>query len=65
MLNPLCEICSLENKVTPAEHTHHVLSFMKGRDHNEKLKLLLDNENLMCLCKECHGYIHGNKKQLT
>lgn len=65
MTHPLCELCQTNNKLTLAQDTHHIVSFMEGQDNNHKLKLLLDSDNLMSLCKYCHGSIHGNINNLT
>ena len=58
MLNPLCELCLLEGKVTPAEDVHHIISPFKFNGE-EKDKYAYDFCNLMSLCKKCHSNIHG------
>ena len=65
MQHPLCELCQADNKVTIATDVHHVYSFLNPEDNNTKLQLLLDAENLMSLCKHCHGSIHGNINNLS
>ena len=47
--HPLCEQCVIENRLTPAEEVHHILSLAKGGTHDEN--------NLMALCKSCHSRI--------
>lgn len=58
MSHPLCEMCLKEGKITPAEHVHHRTPFLSGATHAERLHLLLDQDNLMSLCRKCHMEIH-------
>lgn len=58
--HPICEECLKKGKVTPAEDIHHEKSPFRGGEVN--YGLLLDYDNLMSLCKECHAAIH-NKQQ--
>ena len=60
MMHPMCQIC--EKNV--AEHVHHINSpFDYGLSEIEKLTRLLDLDNLMALCHECHNSIHQEKNQ--
>ena len=55
--HPICEECLKKGKITPAEDIHHKRSpFAKGEIN---WPLLLDYDNLMAVCKECHGNIHA------
>lgn len=56
--HPLCERCLELGKVTPAEHVHHIIPFLTGKDDKNKWTLLLDEHNLMSLCANCHHIIH-------
>ena len=47
--HPLCEQCSAEGRVTPAEEVHHIVPLANGGTH--------DPANLMALCKACHSTI--------
>lgn len=58
--NPLCTDCLSKGKVTPAEDIHHIKSPFKGGKIN--YALLLDDNNLVSLCKPCHALRH-NKEQ--
>lgn len=58
--NPLCEDCLKQGKVTPAQDIHHDKSPFKNGEVNQHL--LLDYNNLVALCKECHSLRH-NKEQ--
>ena len=58
--HPLCEECLKQGKVTPAEDIHHKKSPFKGGEIN--YNLLLDPENLMALCKDCHGNLHASQQ---
>lgn len=62
--HPLCEICEQNGKVTPTEDIHHKKSpFERGISEEEKQYRLLDWNNLMALCKECHSHIHNQQQQ--
>ena len=58
--NPLCEECLKKGKVTPATSVHHIKSPFKNGEVNRFL--LLDNENLMSVCHECHADIHNRQE---
>lgn len=55
--HPLCEKCLEKGKITPAQDIHHKKSPFKNGEIN--WNLLYDVNNLMALCKECHGNIHA------
>ena len=58
--NPLCEECLKQGKVTPATSVHHLKSpFSKGEIN---YTLLLEYENLMAICHECHGKLHAQEQ---
>lgn len=62
--HPLCEKCLEQNKVTPATDVHHINSpFDDGLSDVERLGRLLDYNNLMALCQECHGTLHRDKQK--
>ncbi|WP_270539627.1 HNH endonuclease [Bacteroides zhangwenhongii] len=60
---PLCEECERIGRITPAEHVHHVHTFMKANTEIELLALAYDYNNLMSLCAECHNRLHREMKQ--
>ena len=56
--HPLCEMC-LSNGITrQAEHVHHIKPFLNGKTDKERWELLLNPNNLMSLCVDCHHKIH-------
>ena len=60
MENPICQRCN--DAIT--EDVHHILSpFEFGISHAEAMRRLLDPDNLICLCRECHNILHGNIKK--
>jgi len=59
---PLCEVCLQENKVSYAEHIHHIDSFM-NYDGLRRIEVAYDFNNLQSLCSECHNSIHNHKKR--
>lgn len=60
MENPICQRCN--DAIT--EDVHHILSpFEFGLSHAEAMRRLLDPDNLICLCRECHNILHGNIKK--
>lgn len=56
---PLCHDCALNGRSVPAEHVHHIVPFSSGTTEIEKLQLLLDPDNVVSLCRECHEKRHG------
>ena len=60
-LHPICQMCALENRSTPAEQVHHRIPFMTGKTEEERWNLLLNPDNLMSLCIRHHKEIHNNK----
>lgn len=62
--HPLCEKCLEKNIVKSAEDVHHINSpFDDNLSDSERLGRLLDPNNLMALCKECHGNLHRQKQK--
>lgn len=47
--HPLCERCTKDEKITPAQEVHHIKPLAHGGTNDE--------DNLMSLCKSCHSYI--------
>ena len=47
--HPFCEMCLLEQRVTPVEEVHHIYPLDHGGSN--------DAMNLMSLCKPCHSRI--------
>jgi 5-methylcytosine-specific restriction protein A len=45
--NPICADCQKNNKLTPANEVHHVVSVADGGTDRD--------DNLMALCKSCHS----------
>lgn len=58
--HPLCEDCLSKGKVTPATSVHHIKSPFKGGEINHHL--LLDFDNLMAICHQCHGEHHAKEQ---
>lgn len=58
--HPICERCLAKGKITPATDVHHIKSAFRNGEVN--YSLLLDDKNLMSLCKECHGDIHASQQ---
>lgn len=53
---PGCTLCG-----KPSKETHHLLKFADQFEEENKYRLLLDKDNCICLCKECHHAIHAGK----
>ena len=47
--HPLCEQCSRDGRLTPAQEVHHIKPLANGGTHDEG--------NLMALCTACHSGI--------
>lgn len=55
MERPLCENCLKKGIVKPMEDCHHKLSpFQKGIGEEEKYRRAYDENNIICLCRDCH-----------
>ena len=62
MMHPICQVC--EKNVS--EHVHHINSpFDYGLSEVERLARLLDPENLIAVCADCHNALHGNTKKVS
>lgn len=61
--HPLCEVCLEKGKVVEAQQVHHVTQFLKGIDDKQRWKLLLDEDNCISICKQCHIEIHKQMRQ--
>ena len=55
MAHPMCEDC----KRKPAVDIHHIKSFVVNNEID--WGLLLDDNNLKALCKECHSETHNRQ----
>lgn len=56
--HPLCECCLSNGLAIPATEIHHKKRFMSGLNEEAKWRLLLNPNNLVSLCKECHTTAH-------
>lgn len=63
MEHPLCERCLMDGRSVPAEEVHHKVPFLTGKTVEERWMLLLDRNNLMSLCKDCHHAIHNERRK--
>ena len=62
MEHPICQRCN--ERLTEA--VHHINSpFEYGISYSEKIYRLLDPDNLICVCADCHNILHGNVKKDT
>ena len=59
--NPLCQICEIEGRVTPAQDCHHLRTFTSAQSETERDLLAFDYDNLVNLCDKCHNEIHHGK----
>jgi 5-methylcytosine-specific restriction protein A len=56
---PLCVDCLKENRITPAEEVHHIISFMKFAESDpRRIEYAYKKDNLVPLCRQCHIYRH-------
>lgn len=61
--HPLCEECLKVGKVTAAVDVHHVKSPFHNPEGQINWDLLLDENNLKSLCKDCHGKLHSGRER--
>lgn len=57
---PLCQMCLAKGIVKPADHVHHKLS--PFRNGEVDWTLMLDPENLVSICAECHALEHNREE---
>lgn len=50
----ICADCAIEGRSTPAEQVHHKVPFAWFTLEEDKMAALLDIDNLVPLCRECH-----------
>ena len=62
---PLCECCKIDGKTSSVEEVHHLIKFDDQEKEEVRSMLLLDKDNLISLCKDCHQKYHKNPKELT
>ncbi len=63
--HPLCECCKIDGKTSSVEEVHHLIKFDDQEKEEVRSMLLLDKDNLISLCKDCHQKYHKNPKELT
>lgn len=49
--HPLCAVCELEGRMTPAEVTHHIVPLSQGGSNRA--------DNLLPVCRACHDRLHS------
>lgn len=54
--HPLCERCEQQGRVEIAEVVHHINPINAGGPR-------LDPRNLRALCRDCHEFTHGRKRE--
>jgi 5-methylcytosine-specific restriction enzyme A len=57
-LNPLCQVCEKEDRITTADEVHHIIAI--NDDYSKRLLL----DNLMSVCYSCHGKLSGNERKI-
>lgn len=59
----LCERCLNQGKTTLAEDIHHIRSpFDLEYSEIQRYNMFYNYNNLMSLCKKCHGEIHAQQQ---
>ena len=56
--HPLCYDCMFEGRSVPATEVHHIVPFSTGATTEDKLRLLLDPDNVVSLCSMHHDIRH-------
>ena len=57
---PLCQMCLSRGIIRPADSVHHKLS--PFRNGEVDWTLFLDPDNLLSICRQCHGEEHGREE---
>ena len=63
--HPLFECCKIDGKTSSVEEVHHLIKFDDQENPEVRSMLLLDKDNLISLCKDCHQKYHKNQKELS
>lgn len=62
--HPFCQYCQEHyNRVRLAEEVHHCTEFLQATTEEGRMELLLDPNNLMSVCRECHMEIHSIRRK--
>lgn len=62
--HPFCQYCyDHYGRIRLAEEVHHVREILSGLTEEERMELLLDRDNLMSVCRDCHLEIHNQKRK--
>jgi 5-methylcytosine-specific restriction protein A len=56
--HPVCEVCYRNGIIKQADEVHHINPYQRGLTDEDKWTLLLDEDNLISLCKQCHDDVH-------
>ena len=59
--HPLCEQCLANGISRSAEEVHHQTEILSGKTDAERWQILLDETQLISLCRDCHMKIHGER----
>lgn len=59
-LHPICADCAIEGRSVPAEECHHKIVFSWFESKEDRMKALLDPDNIISLCRSCHMKRHKN-----
>ena len=59
----LCERCLESGLIRPAEIVHHKIHISMDNITDERI--LLDWDNLQCVCRECHAALHPENNRIT
>ena len=59
----ICEDCMFEGKSVPAQECHHRVPFSYFTEEQDKIAALLDDTNIVALCKPCHMKRHKDLKR--
>lgn len=55
---PQCELCKIRGLENKSEQVHHVIKYDQQLEEGLGELLLLDEDNLIAICKKCHQKIH-------
>lgn len=56
--NPICEVCSKQNIISPTIEVHHLHTFGSAASEEGKWNLLLSPDNLCSCCSHHHDLFH-------
>ena len=57
--HPICECCEYAGYIEAMSDVHHIIPFSTGYNRDEQYMLMIDEDNIVSVCRQCHNDIHN------